>query len=86
MGRVISDDSHLLGCDGASLGEQFVIFKRIVIASSHVGQVDSPNNAALRSRRQVLDHTTVKTSRLGGLFFFATAYGVALGFSHPCIQ
>jgi len=31
MGRVL-DDSLLLGCDDASLGEQFVIFKRIVLS------------------------------------------------------
>jgi hypothetical protein len=31
MGWVVFDDSSLLGRDGASLGEQFVVFKRIVL-------------------------------------------------------
>ena len=30
-GRVVFDDSRLLGCDGTSLGELFVIFKRVVL-------------------------------------------------------
>jgi len=55
-GRVLFDDSRLLGRDDASLGEHFMIFKRIVLPTGHGGQVDSPNNAALRSRRRVRDY------------------------------
>lgn len=85
-GRVLFDDSGLLGHDDASLGEQFMIFKRIVLPLVMWVKLIHLTMQLYVPEDESVITATVQPSGLARLFFFATACGAALKFSQPCIQ